>query len=115
MKKSSVPGALFVCALVAAALVPRGALAIDDATAKALLKKSDCTKCHAIDKDKKGPSYQKIAADLKGKADAEAKVIKSITAGQKVKLSDGSEEEHKRISTSDDAQIKGLAQWILAR
>ncbi len=30
--------------------------AVDAAAAQALMKKSDCFKCHAVDKDKKGPS-----------------------------------------------------------
>jgi cytochrome c len=89
------------------------ALALDDEGAKALLKKSQCTKCHAIDKDKKGPSYQKIAKDNKGKADAEARIVKFITAGPKVKLDDGSEEEHSRIASKDAAEVKGVAAWIL--
>ncbi len=95
------------------ALGTGSAVAMDDDAVKALLKKSECTKCHAIDKDKKGPSYQKVAKDNKGKADAEAKLIKSITSGAKVKLSDGSEEEHKKIASKDDKEIKGLVQWIL--
>jgi cytochrome c len=97
------------------ALGSSSAGAMDDEAAKALLKKSDCTKCHAIDKDKKGPSYQKIAATNKGKADAEARLTKSITTAPKVKLADGTEEEHKRIETKDAQQIKGLVQWILAQ
>lgn len=89
------------------------ALALDDEGTKALLKKSTCTKCHAVDKDKKGPSYQKIAKDNKGKADAEARLIKAITSGQKVKLDDGTEEEHARLASKDAADAKGVAQWIL--
>ena len=89
------------------------ALALDDESAKALLKKNQCTKCHAVDKDKKGPSFRTIAKDNKGKADAEDRVVKSITAGAKVKLADGSEEEHVRVASRDAAEIKGLAQWIL--
>ncbi len=106
---------VLVSGVAVLALGTRGAFALDDDSAKALLKKSDCTKCHAIDKDKKGPSYQKIAADNKGKAGAEAKLIKSITAGATVKLSDGSEEEHKPIESKDAVQVKGLVQWIMAR
>lgn len=99
---------------LATALAPLAQAAGDDGT-KALLKKSECTKCHAIDKDKKGPSYQKIAAELKGKPDAESRLMKSITTGPKVKLSDGSEEEHKRIQTKDEGELKHLVQWILAQ
>lgn len=97
------------------ALAGRSAFALDDDAAKALLKKSDCTKCHAIDKEKKGPAYQKIAAENKGKADAEARLVKAVTSGQKVKLPDGSEEEHRKLDAKDPAQVKGLVQWILAQ
>jgi cytochrome c len=81
---------------------------------KVLLKKNDCTKCHAIDKGKKGPSYKKVAAKYKGKeAEGETKMYKNITTGPKVKLEDGTEEEHKIIEAKDDAQIKALVKWIL--
>lgn len=92
-----------------------GAFAFDEDAVKALTKKNDCTKCHAADKDKKGPSYKKIAAKYKGKADAEEKVTKSITTGSKVKLADGTEEDHKIINTKDAKELKNLAQWILAQ
>ena len=87
--------------------------AVDDKAALALAKKNECTKCHAVDKEKKGPSYKKIAAKYKGKADGEEKVIKNMTVASKVKLDDGTEEEHKVIDTKDAAAIKNLAGWIL--
>jgi cytochrome c len=86
----------------------------DAEAAKSLYKKEKCNKCHAPDKSKDGPSFKKIADKYKGKADAEEKVIKAYTTGPKVKLEDGSEEEHKIIKTKDAAQIKNLAQWILS-
>jgi cytochrome c len=92
----------------------QGALAFDEAAAKALAKRNDCTKCHAIDKDKKGPAFKKVASKHAGKADAEEKLSKAITTSSKVKLSDGSEEEHKVIDTKDPKEIKNLVQWILA-
>jgi cytochrome c len=91
------------------------AFAFDEAAAKALAKKNDCTKCHAIDKDKKASSYKKIAAKYKGKPDAEEKAIKNITVASKVKLTDGTEEEHKVIDTKDPKALKNIAQWILAQ
>jgi cytochrome c len=91
------------------------ALAVDEDAAKALLKKSDCTKCHAVEKSKKGPSYQKVAAKWKGKADAEAKLIDNITKAPKVKLDDGTMEEHKIVDTKDPKEIKNLIEWILSR
>ena len=89
--------------------------AVDADAAQTLFKKNDCTKCHAVDKSKKGPSLQKIAAKYKGKADAEEKAIKNMTTSPKVKLDDGTEEEHKAINTKDQAAIKNLAAWILSQ
>ena len=99
---------------LAAALTPAHA-AVDEEAAQALAKKEDCFKCHAIDKTKKGPSYQKIAAKWKGKADAEAKLIEAITKAPKVKLEDGTQEDHKVIDTKDMAEIKNVVGWILAQ
>jgi cytochrome c len=92
-----------------------GAFAFDEEAVMALTKKSDCTKCHAADKDKIGPSYKKIAAKYKGKADAEEKVTKTITTASKVKLANGTELDHKTVNTKDAKEIKNLAQWILAQ
>lgn len=86
----------------------------DADAALALAKKNDCTKCHAIDKTKKGPAYKKIAAKYKGKPDGQEKIIKNITEGKKVKLEDGTEENHKIIETKDPKELKNLADWILS-
>lgn len=96
-----------------AGLAPAHA-APDAAAAQELMKSNKCTKCHAPDKSKTGPSLKNIAAKYKGKADAEASVIKAMTSGAKVKLDDGSQEEHTIIKTKDAAQLKNLAQWILS-
>jgi cytochrome c len=88
--------------------------AVDVDAAKALAKKNDCTKCHAPDKAKKGPSLKKIADKYRGKPDGQEKAIKNMTTGPKVKLEDGTEEEHKVIDTKDQAQLKNLADWILS-
>jgi cytochrome c len=87
----------------------------DEDAAKALMKANDCTKCHAVDKTKKGPALKKIAASYKGKADSQEKVITSITTAPMVKLADGSEEKHKIIDTKDQKELKNLADWILAQ
>jgi cytochrome c len=109
--------ALFLISGAALALaLSSGAQAFDEDAAKALAKSNDCFKCHAIEKTKKGPSYKKIAAKYKGKeAEGEQKMIKNITTGPKVKLEDGTEEEHKVIDTKDQKEIKNLIQWILAQ
>ena len=89
---------------------------VDADAAMALAKKNDCFKCHAIDKTKKGPSYKKVAAKYKGKeAEGQEKILKNITTGPKVKLEDGTEEEHKIIDSKDPKAIKNLIDWILAQ
>lgn len=102
-------------AAAAAVLSATPAVAADADAAQALAKKSGCMKCHAIDKAKKGPSYQKVSSKWKGKADAEAKLTDNITKAPKVKFEDGTEEEHKIVDSKDPKEIKNLVQWILAQ
>lgn len=89
--------------------------ALDADSVEPYMKKAGCFKCHAIDKTKKGPSYKKIAEKYKGKPDGEAKVIKNITTSPKVKLEDGTEEEHKEVDLKDQADLKVIANWVLSR
>lgn len=94
---------------------PMASAAVDVDAAKKLAKSNDCLKCHAPDKTKKGPSMKKIAEKYKGKADAQQQVIKNMTTtGHKVKLEDGTEEEHKVLDTKDPAAIKNIADWYLS-
>jgi cytochrome c len=87
---------------------------VDDAAAEALLKKSKCLTCHSVDKKKDGPAYKEVAAKYKGKADAEQKLFIHLTTNPKVKV-DGKEEAHDSPKTRNDAEIKNLIAWILAR
>ncbi len=88
---------------------------IDIDAAKALARQENCTKCHAVDKKKEATSFKEVATKYKGKKDAETTLIKHITSGPKVKLDDGTEEEHKIIKTKDDVQLKNLVGWILSQ
>ena len=104
----------FVSTLIAAAaFVSLPAAAQDAEAAQKLLKAENCTKCHSVDKSKKGPAYQKVAAKYKGKADAEAKLTEFLTKSPKVKLDDGSEEEHKVVK--DQKAMGNLIKWVLAQ
>lgn len=90
---------------------------VDVEGAKALARQNNCFKCHAVDKDKGGPAYKKVAEKFKGKENAEARLIEHITSGEKAKFPDGHEEAHKIVQTSppkDMAQIKNLVDWILS-
>ena len=100
------------------ALCSLSAQALDADAAKALARQNNCLKCHAIDKDKDGPAFKKVAEKYKGKADAEKRLIDHVTSGEKAKFPDGHEEEHKIVKTSppkDMEQVKNLVQWVLAQ
>ena len=100
--------------LTGALLLSPMASAADAAAAEALAKKEGCLKCHAIDKKKEAKSLKEISAKYKGKADSEAKILHHLTSGEKVKLDDGTEEEHKMIKSKDKAEINNLIGWILS-
>jgi cytochrome c len=87
---------------------------VDEDAAQALLKKSDCFKCHAIEKKKDGPSYKEVAKKYLGKADAEDKLTRHITMKPMIEI-DGAKEEHKAIKSKDPLEVKNVVQWILAR
>ena len=92
--------------------------AVDADAAKATARQNGCFKCHAVDKEKDGPAYSKVAAKFRsnGKTEAENvnRLITHITSGETAKFPDGHEEEHKIIKTTDKAQIKNLIDWILS-
>ena len=111
MKVNVITGVL---SLSGALLLSPAATAADAAAAEALAKKEGCLKCHAIEKKKEAMPFKEIARKYAGKADAEAKILHQMTAGEKIKLEDGSEEEHKKIKTKDQAEINNLIGWILS-
>jgi cytochrome c len=103
--------------LALAALIQVPAQAVDADAAKQLAKQNNCFKCHAVEKDKDGPAWKKVAEKYKGKADAEARLTTHLTSGEKAKFPDGHEEEHKIVKTDppkDAAQVKNLVDWILS-
>jgi cytochrome c len=113
MNKSSL-SLLCASALLALSAIAPAHAAVDEDAAKALAKKNDCLKCHAAEKTKKGPSMKTISEKYKGKPDGLEKGIKNITTTHKVKLEDGTEEDHKIIDTKDEAAIKNLIAWYLS-
>ncbi|MDE1982384.1 MAG: c-type cytochrome [Betaproteobacteria bacterium] len=118
MKKPARSALSATLACAALLLLAPAAHAVDAEAAKGLARQNNCFKCHAVDKDKDGPSYKKVAEKFRGKANAESRLIEHITSGEKAKFPDGHEEEHKIIKTSppkDMDQIRNLVQWILAQ
>lgn len=88
---------------------------IDAVAAKKLARKDHCLRCHAVDHKKEGPSYQAIAYKYKDQPDALDKLVKHITIGDRVKLSDGHEEDHKTDRNTSEAELRNLIGWILAQ
>jgi cytochrome c len=88
--------------------------AVDADAAQALMRKSDCFKCHAVDKKKDGPPFKEVAKKLKGKADAEDVLVKHLTTGPEIEI-DGHKEQHRKIKSTDSAEIKNVVQWILSQ
>ena len=99
---------------VAALAVSTDLRAADADAAQDLAKASGCFKCHAVDKKKDGRPYRDVAAKFAGIADAEQKLIFHITSGEKVKFPDGHEEDHKKVKSKDQKEIRNLVQWILS-
>lgn len=114
MKPTQARTATFVSTVVLAAFgLVSPSHAADADAAQALLKKSECLKCHAIDKKKDGPPFKETAKKYKGKADAEDKLIKHVTSKPMIEI-DGKKEEHKAVKSSDAAEVKNMVQWILS-
>lgn len=92
--------------------------ALDEEAIKSLMKKSNCFKCHAIDKKKDGPPFRETAKKYKekykDKDEAEQKLYTHLTTNPKVKIDD-KEEEHESLKTKNEADIRSVVQWILAR
>lgn len=87
--------------------------AVDEAGAKNLLNENGCLNCHDVTKTKTARSYKKIAADRKGKADAEAAITKHLTQPSTVKIGEDMV-DHPQVE-ADPAQVKNLVKWILSR
>jgi len=99
---------------VALASAAPGAQAQDAEAAQALVRKSDCLKCHAVDKKKDGPSFKETAGKYRGKADAEDKLFTHLTTHPKVKV-DGKEEEHASLKTGNNDEVRNVIKWVLSR
>jgi len=100
--------------LLVSAFVATGAqAAVDDAGAKNLLNENGCLNCHDVTKTKTARSYKKIAAERKGKADAEAAITKHLTKPSTVKIGEDMI-DHPQVE-ADSAQVKNLVKWILSR
>jgi cytochrome c len=104
----------FLIASLALCLSGSAGAAVDEEAAKALARQNNCFKCHGVDKQKDGPAWREVAAKYKGKPDAEERLLKHLTTGEKAKFPDGHEEDHKIIKAGDPKETRNLVQWILS-
>lgn len=74
------------------------------AASQELAKVGGCLSCHSVDKKKMGPSFKEVAAKYKGKADAEATLVKTLSDTR-------AHPEHK--SKGDD--LTAVVKWMLAQ
>jgi cytochrome c len=98
----------------AALLMPAQAFGADAAAAQGLARQSNCFACHSVDKKKVGPAWKDIAAKYKGNKDAEAKLYKHLTTGEKAKFDDGHEEDHPIVKAKNPDDVKNLVSWLLS-
>lgn len=105
--------ALAVAASIAS---PAASADVDAAAAQKLARKDHCLRCHDVEKKKEGPSYRSIAYKYKDQPEAAEKLYQHITSGKdRVKLSDGHEEDHKSDHKTGEAELRNLIAWILAQ
>jgi cytochrome c len=90
---------------VALLATPLAAAAADADAAQGLARQNNCFKCHAIDNKKVGPAWKDVAKQLKGDKDAQAKLIKWLTSGEK---------DHPVIKAKSPDDTKNLVDWILS-
>lgn len=90
--------------ILIASLVSIGVLASGQALAsEQLLKDGGCTKCHDMEKKKKGASVKQIAAKFKGKAGAADQLVADLKAEK---------DDHPKPKLSD-ADLKAVVSWML--
>lgn len=102
-----------IAATLVAGAVSLPAAAVDAAAADALVRKSKCLTCHAVEKKKDGPPFKETAGKYKDKPDAIEKLTKHVTVPSKVKV-EGKEEDHETLKTEDPAAVKNVVEWILS-
>jgi cytochrome c len=90
--------------IVIAAVVAVGMAAAGTASAQeALAKSSGCLNCHDVATKKMGPAFKEVAAKYKGKADAEAMLVKKLSTAK----------GHPEVKAKGD-DLKGIVKWVLS-
>ncbi|MDR1967908.1 MAG: class I cytochrome c [Burkholderiaceae bacterium] len=119
MKTTSPLPIAMACLAAGVLLAPGSALAADEEAAVKTLRQNSCFRCHAVNRGKSGPAWQKISQKYHSRPGAEERLTHYLTSeGQVALFPDGHEEPHKTLqgSARDDPEtMKNLVQWILSR
>lgn len=87
---------------------------VDTVAAEVLARKSACFKCHAVEREKDGPSFKDIASRKRGTADAEAGLARFLKTGA-MPGKESTKEKHPQVKSNDDAEIGNLVRYVLSR
>jgi len=77
-----------------------------------IARKNDCFKCHAVEREKDGPSWHSVAEKYRDQPDAHAKLYKHLTTAPIIDLK-GDPEKHKQLEDLTQQDIDALIDWIL--
>ena len=77
-----------------------------------MARKNDCFKCHAVGREKDGPSWQQVAEKYRDKPDAQEKLYTHLTTAPLIELK-GDPEIHKQVEDLSKTEIDALIDWIL--
>jgi cytochrome c len=87
-----------------------GQAKVDPKAAEALMTKSGCVACHAVDKKVIGPGYKDVAAKYQADKDAATKLAAKVKAGGQGVWGPIPMPPNPQVP---DADIKTLVAWIL--
>jgi len=108
---SSSAGGAAAAGTAAAGAAGGAAQPVTQEQALALMKKHNCSSCHAVDKKLVGPSYKDVAAKYKGDPSAEAKLIDKVVKGGSGVWGPVPMPPHPTVPKED---IQAIVDWILA-
>lgn len=77
------------------------------------LKKQGCLKCHAISRQKDGPSIKEIAAKYLNDKEATAKLGAHLTSSPEIEV-EGKVEIHKQFKPKSETDLDEVIRWILS-
>ncbi len=88
-------------------------IAVAPMAVQRLARKNDCFKCHAVEREKDGPSWVSVAEKYREKAGAREKLYTHLTTAPIIDLK-GDPEKHKQLKDLEPGQINALVDWILS-